>query len=460
MDSPVDSMRRRHMARVIRPRQDDPFDIQDNGNGDAVAGTDNGDDALSQLLSSQAAQFSATAFATPTPTIIPNPVPTDTDGVTDPTTDTSLATSTDVTLPTSTTAAELETTSSDTSLPTSTTASVASNISSIPSVTSSSTASTANITSTPAAASSSTKSTSHSAVIGVTITLLILLSCAVAFILIRKRHISQRKSRRATWNPPMYQNTLNTRPGSPSNDSDAGGAAGREFENIDINEKQGAQALPSEVTYQTLSAAPVTYAMPAAPPPLNPTGYAPPRMPSPPPISRSAYDNAGGQPSPVGIDTPTFTGSSHTLVSATQFAPSVFGPLTVVNRGSLTSSNTSSNAATAPISAVTGALVTVVRTFVPSLPDELSIQTGEQVRIVNRYDDGWAHVERMRSGAGVESGVVPLECLQSHVPAPRGLTPQLLGEQPGMGLTQVAVENWRLSKRGSSLRGQDSPIQV
>lgn len=97
-----------------------------------------------------------------------------------------------------------------------------------------------------------------------------------------------------------------------------------------------------------------------------------------------------------------------------------------------------------------GTLVVVARTFVPSLPDELSIQTGEQVRLISRYDDGWAHVERMRSGAGIESGVVPMECLESlSAPATNPNIPY--GNMSGMGLAQQAVEGWRLSKRGSSL---------
>lgn len=50
----------------------------------------------------------------------------------------------------------------------------------------------------------------------------------------------------------------------------------------------------------------------------------------------------------------------------------------------------------------------VVRTFIPSLPDELNITTGEHIRVLTRYDDGWALCSNMRN----EQGVVPLECLQ------------------------------------------------
>jgi hypothetical protein len=52
----------------------------------------------------------------------------------------------------------------------------------------------------------------------------------------------------------------------------------------------------------------------------------------------------------------------------------------------------------------------VKRTFVPSLPDELSIANGETVRVLSVYDDGWALCEKMNGG---DKGVVPQECLES-----------------------------------------------
>ncbi|KAF9227707.1 hypothetical protein BS17DRAFT_399833 [Gyrodon lividus] len=50
-------------------------------------------------------------------------------------------------------------------------------------------------------------------------------------------------------------------------------------------------------------------------------------------------------------------------------------------------------------------------TFVPTLPDELSITTGERIRIVAKYDDGWA---LCANGRG-EQGMVPRECLELAV---------------------------------------------
>jgi len=71
---------------------------------------------------------------------------------------------------------------------------------------------------------------------------------------------------------------------------------------------------------------------------------------------------------------------------------------------------------------------TVKCTFVPTLPDELSIITGERVCVVEQYDDGW---DLCMNGRG-ERGMVPHECLE-HAPS----------DQPDVG--------WRNVKRLSSL---------
>ncbi|KDQ61067.1 hypothetical protein JAAARDRAFT_94211, partial [Jaapia argillacea MUCL 33604] len=79
-------------------------------------------------------------------------------------------------------------------------------------------------------------------------------------------------------------------------------------------------------------------------------------------------------------------------------------------------------------------------TFVPSLPDELSISVGETLRILSEYDDGWA---LCMNGRG-EKGMVPLECLDRGViPGTGGLpSPRPIANAPG---------DWRMSKRASSL---------
>ena len=52
-------------------------------------------------------------------------------------------------------------------------------------------------------------------------------------------------------------------------------------------------------------------------------------------------------------------------------------------------------------------VATIKCSFVPTLPDELSISTGERVRVISQFDDGWALCEN----GGGEQGMVPQECL-------------------------------------------------
>ncbi|KAF8447761.1 hypothetical protein L210DRAFT_3527126 [Boletus edulis BED1] len=50
-------------------------------------------------------------------------------------------------------------------------------------------------------------------------------------------------------------------------------------------------------------------------------------------------------------------------------------------------------------------------TFVPTLPDELSITTGERILVLEQYDDGWDLCANVRG----ERGMVPRDCLE-HAP--------------------------------------------
>jgi len=52
--------------------------------------------------------------------------------------------------------------------------------------------------------------------------------------------------------------------------------------------------------------------------------------------------------------------------------------------------------------------VTVITTFIPSMPDELTVSLGETLRLLTKYDDGWAMC--MKSSG--EEGMVPVECLE------------------------------------------------
>lgn len=64
---------------------------------------------------------------------------------------------------------------------------------------------------------------------------------------------------------------------------------------------------------------------------------------------------------------------------------------------------------TLPSALSTGAFTATVKfTFIPSLPDELNISSGEVVTVLQEYDDGWA---LCLNGREVQ-GMVPVECLE------------------------------------------------
>jgi len=50
-------------------------------------------------------------------------------------------------------------------------------------------------------------------------------------------------------------------------------------------------------------------------------------------------------------------------------------------------------------------------TFIPTLPDEMSINVGEVVRVLAEYDDGWV----LCGNVSGDKGMVPSECLERGV---------------------------------------------
>ncbi|KJA24365.1 hypothetical protein HYPSUDRAFT_101921, partial [Hypholoma sublateritium FD-334 SS-4] len=50
------------------------------------------------------------------------------------------------------------------------------------------------------------------------------------------------------------------------------------------------------------------------------------------------------------------------------------------------------------------------RPFHPNLPDEIRVQPGDPVRILQTFDDGWAMVET--TGGEHTRGLIPLDCLR------------------------------------------------
>ncbi|KAI9058227.1 hypothetical protein FKP32DRAFT_1554813, partial [Trametes sanguinea] len=49
------------------------------------------------------------------------------------------------------------------------------------------------------------------------------------------------------------------------------------------------------------------------------------------------------------------------------------------------------------------------RPFVPTMDDEMAVNPGENVRIIKRFDDGWAYAENASTGM---QGLIPIDCLR------------------------------------------------
>lgn len=70
------------------------------------------------------------------------------------------------------------------------------------------------------------------------------------------------------------------------------------------------------------------------------------------------------------------------------------------------------------------AVETVRCPFVPSMPDEMAVSVGDQVRIVHGFDDGWATVQNVITGA---QGLVPLDRMRDDGKA--GTAPAFLAKK-------------------------------
>lgn len=58
----------------------------------------------------------------------------------------------------------------------------------------------------------------------------------------------------------------------------------------------------------------------------------------------------------------------------------------------------------------------MLRPFTRSMPDELTVRPGDQVKVLQIFDDGWAIVDMVPSSSPIEAryerGLVPLGCLR------------------------------------------------
>jgi len=164
-------------------------------------------------------------------------------------------------------------------------------------------------------------------------------------------------------------------------------------------------------------------------------------------ISEKMYlRNDGANPPPV-PEKPTSSGAAG-VPALTPPPMSYNNPLPQPITARVQSPTLTAGAAAVSLSpASAGANYAYVRcTYIPNLPDELSVTVGEMVRVLNAYDDGWA----LCLNAHNEQGVVPLECLDRNN-APLRSPGQYLGQGTG---------DWRMSRRASSLHGAQTAAAV
>jgi len=76
-------------------------------------------------------------------------------------------------------------------------------------------------------------------------------------------------------------------------------------------------------------------------------------------------------------------------------------------------------------------LMTVVTAFTPNLTDELSIEIGEPVRMLDEYRDGWCLVQRVTK-SDAPKGVVPRFCLHERRMLPIAPAQTNLSEEVGL----------------------------
>ncbi|KAH8827505.1 hypothetical protein DL96DRAFT_1251848 [Flagelloscypha sp. PMI_526] len=208
------------------------------------------------------------------------------------------------------------------------------------------------------ALSSGSSGISTGAIVGIVIAILFVLIAVVVFFL-RRKNIFARKKRRATWLAK-------------------GGIMGPklipEYDNSNFN-------FVSNVEKQ-------------APSPPVPAGFGI--------SSRETYVPGGA------TEAAAFAYSTNSYMPQPDLAPP---PSSYLNNAPPTSGFS-------PVVMKDGQSASVLCTFIPTLPDELNINTGDVVRVLAEYDDGWA----LCMNANNEQGMVPLECLDRSgaVPMPGG----------------------------------------
>jgi len=71
----------------------------------------------------------------------------------------------------------------------------------------------------------------------------------------------------------------------------------------------------------------------------------------------------------------------------------------------------SAKSVTSASGVVAGALETVCRPFAPTLGDELVVEVGDLVSVIQAFDDGWARVRKQSDGS---KGLIPIDCFRQN----------------------------------------------
>jgi hypothetical protein len=188
--------------------------------------------------------------------------------------------------------------------------------------------------------------------IAAVVIVILLVTGALAFLLLRGRRIRRRLARRATWTANAWQRPI-------ADTSLEKGAT--EINPISLPEIGVATGAPSTRGNEGRAARPPTV-------PIIPRKSPPPYIPQTPATQRRSHSSAVYSSAP---------------------SPQLSAVRTVASESTLD--------------------VALVRvTFVPQLPDELAITPGETLFIRTEFDDGWALCANTRG----EQGMVPLECLE------------------------------------------------
>ncbi|PPQ63285.1 hypothetical protein CVT24_006810 [Panaeolus cyanescens] len=167
------------------------------------------------------------------------------------------------------------------------------------------------------------------------------------------------------------------------------------------------------------------------PPMLPPEKAKAPAMPPTPPVSSSKFHINMGRSSP-GRKEAALEDEPHpvtsparsesfapkdleipVLVTATTQSAKVLQALPITLQAPKSASSQMSGRLPSAASPRLPRMMTVIATYIPNLSDELEVQVGDTVRVLQQYKDGWCFAQQVGK-IDAPRGVVPLICLQER----------------------------------------------